>query len=116
MDNTTDNNTSQDINNVVQESIKPINIDKVDIEILYIVLANTCTTTISSMTIQDITDAMELNRKSYHTYSKRIKEKLIPLGYIDEGLMDSRSRTYYITKKGIEFLDSKNIKVVTNNQ
>lgn len=96
------------------EVMKPIIVDKVDLEILYILLADRCNTPISSMTIQNITDSIEENKKSYHTYSKRIKEKLIPLKYIKEGMMDSRSRTYYITELGVQLLKSNDMIVEDN--
>lgn len=82
-------------------------LDKVDFEMLYTLYEDERVNSICSYRIKDICDAMQPSTLSYHTYSKRLKNKLIPLGYVNEGIRDSRSRTYYITSKGIDVVKNQ---------
>lgn len=80
------------------------NLDKFDIEVLYCLYVNKKGSPLQSFKIADIMDNTELN-SSYHTFRKRINEKLIENDLINEGYMDGRSKTYYINENGIKYLE-----------
>lgn len=85
--------------------MESLNLDKFDIEVLYCLYVNRKRSPLQSFKIADIMDNTELN-SSYHTYRKRINEKLIENNLITEGYMDGRSKTYYINEQGIKYLEA----------
>lgn len=78
-------------------------LDKYDIELLYALFVNRKISPIESFKIQDIIDNTEL-KSSYYTYVRRIQSKLMQMGYVNEGIKESRAKTYYISSEGIKYL------------
>ncbi|MEO2601081.1 hypothetical protein [Clostridium butyricum] len=83
----------------------PKELDKFDIEILYVLLINQKTTKLQSFKIADIMNNTEL-KSAYYTFVNRIKNKLIPTGYVGLGFKDGNANTYYISDAGIDFLNN----------
>lgn len=80
-----------------------MNLDKLDIEIMYILYHKEAFTDISSLDIKSIIAITEINT-SYFTILRRINNKLKPSQYIYEGYKVGNSRTFYLSDKGIEYL------------
>ena len=80
---------------------KPL--DKLDIEILYVLCTNKQFSSLSSFKIKDIINHIE-SSFAYYTFVNRIK-KLVNSGYIANGFKDGNANTYYLTSKGIKFLE-----------
>lgn len=78
-------------------------LDKLDIDILYILYCENALTDISSLEVKKIMDITEM-KTSYFTILRRINAKLITNDYISEGYKMGNSRTFYISQKGIEYL------------
>ena len=84
---------------------------KIDIEILHALYSCNMITEMQSYRVSDILDVL-VCKPAYYTISKHIRKLLIPLGYVSEGMRDSRANTYYITDTGITYLHS--IGVINN--
>ena len=80
-----------------------MDIDKIDIEILYVMLVNNAITPMSSFSIKKLLENFELSL-SYHTILRRINTKLIPNGYLAEGLKNGNSKSFYLTEFAIKFM------------
>lgn len=80
-----------------------MNIDKVDIEILYMLYSQKKISPMKSFSVKNIIDNTNLNL-SYHSILRRVSKKLIPSGYLFEGYKDGNSKNYYLSNKGIEYL------------
>lgn len=78
-------------------------LDKIDIEILYVMLTNESISAMQSFDIKSIIKNTDL-KLSYHTIFRRISKKLIPLGYLLEGYKVSNARTFYLSESAIEYL------------
>ena len=88
---------------------KPTEIDKFDIEILYVLFVNDKTSQLESFKIRDIIENTELC-SSYYTYVNRIQKKMIPLGYVKEGYKDGNAKCFYISDSGIQYLNDNILK------
>lgn len=69
---------------------------KKDFAILHVLINNECFTEMYSMTIKEF----QLDMKP-----STIKRKILDLvqeGYIKNGLMDGKAKTYYISEKGVK--------------
>lgn len=87
-----------------QKSNKPIELDKFDIEILYVLFVNDKNSPLESFKIKDIIENTELS-SSYYTFVNRIQKKLMILEYIKEGYKDGNAKCFYITELGIQYLN-----------
>lgn len=56
----------------------------------------------SAVTLHEIRDGYDL-QKSYTTLFRNVRQ-FTQAGYIQEGLRDYKSKTYYITNKGLKLL------------
>lgn len=80
-----------------------LQLDKVDIEILYVMLVNKAISPMDSFSMKKIISKLQL-QLSYYTILRRIKQKLIPLGYLIEGYKNGNSKNYYLSEAAIEYL------------
>lgn len=79
---------------------------KVGLEILDVLISNEATTSMQSMSIRQLYDAMpEQRRKSYSTIYRHLLN-LTEKGYVDNALDDGLSSTYIITSTGKQLHDS----------
>lgn len=78
-------------------------LDKLDIDILYILYGENAFTDISSIDVKKIMATTEIST-SYFTILRRINAKLKPNEYIFEGYKLGNTRTFYLSPKGIEYL------------
>lgn len=78
-------------------------LDKLDIEILYILYSQEAFTDISSLDIKKIAETTEINT-SYFTILRRVNKKLKPNEYVLEGYKIGNTRTFYLSNKGIDYL------------
>lgn len=78
-------------------------LDKLDIEILYILYCQEAFTDISSLDIKKITETTEI-KTSYFTILRRVNKKLKPSEYVLEGYKVGNARTFYLSNKGIDYL------------
>lgn len=78
-------------------------LDKLDIEILYILYSQEAFTDISSLDIKKIAETTEINT-SYFTIFRRVNKKLKPNEYVLEGYKIGNTRTFYLSNKGIDYL------------
>jgi hypothetical protein len=85
------------------KTIKPIEIDKFDIEILYVLFVNDKTTPLESFKIKEIIQNTDSDL-SYYTYVTRVQKKMMSLNYIKEGYKDGNAKCFYITDFGIKYL------------
>lgn len=60
------------------------------------------TSMVSAVTLHEIQNSCNL-QKSYTTLFRNVKQ-FTQAGYIQEGLQDYKSKTYYITNKGLSLL------------
>ena len=60
------------------------------------------TSMVSAVTLHEIQNSCNL-QKSYTTLFRNVKQ-FTQVGYIQEGLQDYKSKTYYITNKGLDLL------------
>ena len=89
----------------MQEEITIYNkqLDKLDIEILYVLCTNKQISSLSSFKIKDIIQNTEF-KLAYYTFVNRVK-KLVDIGYIANGFKDGNANTYYLTSNGVKFLE-----------
>ena len=80
-----------------------MDIDKIDIEIMYVMFLNKAVTPMSSLSMKRLLENFELSL-SYHTILRRINTKLIPNGYLLEGLKNGNSKSFYLTESAIKFM------------
>lgn len=85
------------------------NIDRFDIEIMYNLYDNSMISPLASLKIKDIISKCE-DKSTYYTYVNRVK-KLIGLKMIKEGFKSGNAKCYYITEKGINYLEQKVLSV-----
>ena len=77
--------------------------DKFDIEIMYHLFIKEMNSPFQSLKISEIIEMSSL-KFTYGTYIKRIK-KLLEIDFISEGIKEGNAKCYYITQKGIAFLE-----------
>ena len=80
-----------------------MDIDKIDIEIIYVLFVNKALTPMSSLSMKRLLDNFQLPL-SYNTILRRINTKLIPNGYLAEGLKNGNSKSFYLTEFAINFM------------
>lgn len=81
-----------------------INLDKVDIEIMYCLYRNDKNNSLKSFKTSQI--IQETNFKlTYYTYKNRIN-KLINIGFVKEGIKDIKAKTFFITSDGASYLEN----------
>ena len=79
---------------------------KFALEILDVLITNEATTSMQSMSVRQLYDAMpEQRRKSYSTIYRHLIN-LTEKGYVDNALDDGLSSTYIITSTGKQLHDS----------
>ena len=84
------------------EEIK-LEIDKVDIEILYMLFVQEVFSPMNSFTLKKIIENTDL-KLSYYSIHRRINKKLIPIGYILEGYKDGNAKSFYLSELAIKYL------------
>lgn len=80
-----------------------MDIDKVDIEILYVIFINEGVSPMKSLEIKTIIDKTDL-KSSYFTINRRINKKLLVNGYLLEGYKVGNSRSYYLSPLALDYL------------
>lgn len=78
-------------------------IDKVDIEILYMLFVQNATSPMNSFSINKIIENTDL-KLSYYSFLRRINKKLVPLGYLLPGYKDGNAKTHYLSESAIAYL------------
>lgn len=78
-------------------------LDKLDVEILYILYQNQIFTDLSSWNIKEIQEFNNIEL-SYFSILRRINKKLVEMGYVLEGYKVGNTRTFYLSQKGIDYL------------
>lgn len=64
---------------------------------------NKASTPMSSISMKRLQDNFEISL-SYFTLLRRIKKKLIPAGYVLEGLKNGNSKSFYLTEEAIKYI------------
>lgn len=86
--------------------MKNIEINRLGFLILSILLKNNIVTYYHSITLNELKmleDSIPESKSTFYRILRNLKEK----GLIAAGVQDGKSFTYYITKKGIDFLNQK---------
>lgn len=81
-----------------------INLDKVDIEIMYCLYRNEKNNSLKSFKTSQIIQETNFEL-TYYTYKNRIN-KLIEIGFVKEGIKDIKAKTFFITQNGIDYLEN----------
>ncbi|WP_297419667.1 hypothetical protein [Clostridium sp.] len=89
-----------------------LSIDKVDINILYLLYINKNVSPLYSVQLSEIEEYIE-RTLSYSSVVRRTL-KLLELGYLIEGYKVRRAQTFYLSEKGISFIN-ENIISKENN-
>lgn len=84
------------------EEIK-LEIDKVDIEILYMLFVQRAVSPMNSFSIKKIIENTDL-KLSYYSILRRVNKKLIPIGYLLEGYKDGNSKSFYLSELATKYL------------
>ena len=79
-----------------------VKISRFQIIILSLLKNMQATSMASAVTLHEIQSSCDL-QKSYTTLFRNVKQ-FTQAGYIQEGLQDYKSKTYYITNKGLNLL------------
>lgn len=84
-----------------------MDVDRVDINILYFLYTNNKVSTFYSSQISEIQDYFSAgnHKLAYYTIVRRI-QKLIEKKYVAEGFKNRNAKTYFILQKGIDFIDN----------
>jgi len=95
-----------------------LKIDKVDIEILAVLYGMESTSPLCSLQIKIIKEKCK-NAISYYTVVRRV-QALVNSGIIKEGYKCRNAKTYFLSEKGINFIEDifekENMEVRFNNQ
>lgn len=84
-----------------------MDLDRLDVELLYLLYLEGKISPIQSFRIVDIMEKTQV-KSAYNTFVRRIQEKLIPTNLIAIGYKIRNAKTYYLTELGIEYLN-KNV-------
>lgn len=87
----------------MEENKLEIDIDKVDIEILYMLFVQKVYSPMNSFSVKKIIENTHLNL-SYYSILRRINKKLIPIGYLLEGYKDGNAKSFYLSELAIKYL------------
>lgn len=83
-----------------------LELDKVDIEIMYVLFVNNVCSPMNGFSMNDIMDNVEL-KLSYYSILRRINNKLIALGYVLNGYKNGNSKSFYLSKEGIDYVKNE---------
>lgn len=85
--------------------MKILDIDKIDIEILFHLYNEKALTPLSSMQIKSIVKHFEESSPISYTTAVRRMQSLITKEYIQEGYKLKRAKTYFLSLKGKDFIE-----------
>lgn len=81
----------------------------IDIEILYTLLSNEATSALGSISVKKIIEKSQIPI-SYHSFLRRIRQKLLPASYLVEGYKIGNTKTFYLSESAIEYLKTNVLK------
>lgn len=85
--------------------------NKLDLNILKILEKEKAVDEFTGMTMNEINNYYEETKLSVRSNMVKRMKNLIELGYIDKGIKDSRSDTFFITEDGLNRINSKGVRV-----
>lgn len=83
-------------------------LDKLDIEILFLLYRSEKNNQLNSCKIKDLIDIKDscVSKVSYYTVVRRIG-KLVECGFVDIGYKVSNAKTYFINEVGIDYINTE---------
>lgn len=81
-------------------------LDIADTEILFTFYREKYNNQYSAAKIKDIMSKCNF-AATYVTYMNRITKHLVPMGYVDRGVVYGNAFTYYLTEKGATYLEKE---------
>jgi predicted transcriptional regulator len=91
-----------------------LDLDRLDIEILYLLFIEDKKSPIQAFRITDIMEKTKV-KSAYNTFVRRIQEKLVANNLIAVGYKIRNAKTYYLTKEGLSYLE-KNVLKIENEE